>query len=163
MDHFEFMLKVAESSPVAGFFLLLFGALALSIFLFWPFTKTRAILRFPFFLVCIYFFLNQAMIVMPRAFPGAFEFFLGHSVTAPVTHIHAKTAMQVQEPWILSWRSDLTMFLNYVTVVGFLWGLANLVWRRESTMEVILNVVPILVGGRLLAWWILIHFAFPVP
>ena len=123
-----------RAHPLASFACSLLVFLALSGSVMWPFSWKRLRDRFPFLLTVALFPLGYAMMILPEAFPGLFEFRLGHSIYAH--------RFETDWQWINKWEMVIAPIIRWAFVLGAIAGLINLVRGRDR----IINSVAVAVG-----------------
>jgi len=107
-----------HAHPVALCVLSMLAWLAVSIPMLWPFTLQRFMDRSPFVLSVANLLLELAVMILPKAFRGTFEFFLGHSVY----YKRFETDWQ----WINRWEMHVGSAFFWIMLAGATWGLFNL-------------------------------------
>ena len=117
----------------------------------WPFTRAKLIDRLPFVLCIGSIFLSGVLYDLPRAFSRIFEAVIQHSIYAIET-TKDRSGTLFSEPWIEAWQDGGDVVIIWLTLIGALWGLVNLVRRRAWISNALAVVYTI---GAVL--WALTH------
>jgi hypothetical protein len=105
-----------------------------------PFGRTQFVDRLPFVLTITNLALELALMEMPKAFPGLFDWLLGHSIYAH--------RFETDWQWINRWEMGVASDFRLLVILGAIWGVVNL-FRRRS---VVLNSLAV-VGALILLVW----------
>jgi len=107
----------------------------------WPFSWQRLGDRLPFVLSITNLALELVVMDLPKAFPGIFQFFLGHSVYAK--------RFETDWQWINRWEIYVGSVFFWGVVLGGIWGLVNLArGRARITSGLALTVAALIVIYR---------------
>jgi hypothetical protein len=118
-----------HAHPFATFVFSLLAFLVLAGSVLWPFSWKRLGDRFPFILTVAILPLGYAIMIMPKAFPGLFEWLLGHSIYA---HRY-----ETDWQWINRWEMGVAPIFRWALVLGVIGGLINLGRGRELIVNLL--------------------------
>jgi len=104
----------------------------------WPLGLPRLVDRLPFILVVPGLALGYSLMILPKAFPGFFEWLLGHSIYA----LRFETDWQ----WINRWEMWVARVFRWLLILGAIWGIVNLSRRKA----IILNGLAVIAAVTLL-------------
>jgi len=105
--------------------------------------------RVPLFLELPLILFLFSVALLPQALPTAFEYVLGHSITANYEYL-GEANVRITETWVLArWWTPLRWVFALSVVIGLVWAVWNLSQKRDSGP----NVLALCLGGF---WMILV-------
>ena len=137
------LMNLVRNHPMFSWVILVSMWIVLAYVLLRPFTLKQVNDRVPFILCIPNFLLVIALMILPKAFPHAFEVILGHSIYS----VRSETDWR----WVERWEDFFSWLYLRSLVLGVVWAIVNLVRRRAWIMNSLALVVGILY--LLYAWY----------
>ena len=149
------LMSFVRAHPFASWSVLVAGWSAIVYLMLRPFTFKQFNDRIPFILCIPNFLMVVSLLILPKAFPRAFEALLGHSIyTVETRWLSADT--WTTSRWIEKWEGFFTWPYFGSIAVGVLWAVVNLFRRRSC----VINGLAVLLGViYLLYMWFVITAA----
>jgi hypothetical protein len=142
------MMVFLRVHPTASFVIFATGWLIVAYSALRPFTLQRLNDRLPFMLCVPSYLLEMALLVLPKAFPQAFDTILGHSI------YFARYDTDLR--WIDRWGAFVGWFYILGIILGGGWAVVNLIKQRAWIMNTLAVVAALFI---FVATWYLIQQA----
>jgi hypothetical protein len=128
------LMRFVHVRPLESWLILMAGWLTIAYFVLRPFTLKQFNDRGPFILCVLNFLLTIACIILPKAFPHAFEAILGHSIYS--------LRFENDSRWIERWEDFFSWMYMGSLPISVVWAIVNLIRRRAW----IINTLAIAFG-----------------